>query len=189
MKRIICLLLAILVFCFATIISTGAIPAPYFYGDTNTDNTIDVLDATFVQEYISKRNTMSLLQEMLSDVDADSKITIFDATMIQQRIAKTINIFPAGIGIYTYILLGELESSRESGDVGVDIPVTFTANPDGKFEPFTYDFYINGELIVEDSENNSFTYTFAKKGPYTIKVVVTNTLGVTAQSQTIFYVE
>lgn len=189
MKKFVCFIFVVTILVMTFTVNAGAMPAPYFFGDANADNTMDVLDASFVQEYISKLNTMSLLQEMLSDVDADSKITIVDATMIQQRIAKIIRKFPAGMGIYVYILLGEMVCNRVSGAVGVNEPVTFTANPDGRCKPFTYDFYINDVLIEEDSPNNSFTYTFEESGYYNVKITVTNTVGVSASTNTIFYIK
>ena len=189
MKKFVCLIFVVTILVMTFTVNAGAMPAPCYFGDANVDNKRDILDATFVQENLSKKNTMTLLQEKLSDVDADSEITIIDATMIQQKIAKLINQFPAGNEIYVYILLGEMVCNRVSGAVGVNEPVTFTANPDGRCKPFTYDFYINDVLIEEDSPNNSFTYTFEESGYYNVRISVTNTVGVSASTNTIFYIK
>ncbi len=189
MKKFICFALIFAILTMTFIINAGAMPAPCYFGDANADNKRDITDATFVQEYLSKTQTMTLLQEKLSDVDADSKITIYDATLIQRKIAKIVSQYPAGNEIYVYILLGEMVCNRVSGAVGVGEPVKFTVNPDGKCEPFTYDFYINDELIEEDSLSNSFTYTFEESGYYNVRIVVTNTVGISIGTSKQFYIK
>ena len=49
-------------------------------------------------------------------------------------------------------------------------PVTFTATMDSGVTPFSYEFLINGEVVQQKSELNTFTYTFSESGSYDVSV-------------------
>ncbi|MBQ7965323.1 MAG: hypothetical protein IJ331_04465 [Ruminococcus sp.] len=179
MKKVFSVLLALMLM-LSCVINAGAIPAPCYYGDANANGESNVMDVTFIQEVLVKLNTMSALQNKLADVNADGNLSVFDATLIQLKLAKCISEYPAGKEVYVYMLLGGFETDKESGLATVNEPVTFTVFPDGKCEPFYFDYYVNGELIIDDSQETSFTYSFDEAGSYRIQATATNSVGVSS---------
>ena len=174
---IILVLVALLSCC---VFSVSAIPAPVFYGDANMDYVCDILDATCVQRAVAQFVTLDDMQKELSDVDDDSEVTVFDATYIQRKAAGMINEFPAGYTEYVYMFIDNLSADFDSGMAMVNEPVTFTVDPAGVCPPYKYDYYVDGVAVLEDADSNSFSYTFVEVGEYTVKAVVTNRFGVSA---------
>ncbi len=56
-------------------------------GDVNMDKDINIKDATLVQKYIAKLETLSDEQLILADADLDLDVNIKDATYIQKLVA------------------------------------------------------------------------------------------------------
>ena len=68
---------------------TTAAPVPSFKtGDVNRDNNISIKDATLIQKYIARLETLDDEQKKLADVNGDNNVSIKDATKIQHIIAK-----------------------------------------------------------------------------------------------------
>ena len=55
--------------------------------DANTDGSVNIKDATYIQKNLAKVVDASELSELVSDVNGDSKVTIKDATAIQKQLA------------------------------------------------------------------------------------------------------
>ncbi len=171
MRKIISLFVAVVLMSIC-VISASAIPAPAYFGDANFDHSRDVTDATFIQRALAELETPSALQKELGDVDGDGNITVFDATMIQMKLAGLIDRYPVGEETYIYMYSGIFTVSEPSAKVGA--PVTFTVDVDGTYEPYVYDFYVGDVLVVENSSDNTFTYTFEESGEYRVKAIITN---------------
>ncbi len=188
MKKILSIILTLIILVSVCSINVAAMPAPGYFGDANYDLSIDVLDATYIQQYLANKQTMTILHKTLGDVDADSEITILDATLIQQKVAGIFRYFPAGIGMYIHIQMSGITANRVSGSVQVNETVTFSVNPTGYCRPFYMDYYVNNELIVGNTTSTSFTYTFEEPGDYRIEVVATNSVGMVTGTQKTFKV-
>ena len=61
------------------------VPA-YEKGDVNHDNTVDINDATLVQQYVVCMDISGIFDLELADMNEDGKITINDATLIQIKL-------------------------------------------------------------------------------------------------------
>ena len=58
----------------------------YEKGDVNHDNTVDINDATLVQQYVVCMDISGIFDLELADMNEDGKITINDATLIQIKL-------------------------------------------------------------------------------------------------------
>ena len=58
----------------------------------------------------------------------------------------------------------------DSGKAMTGTPVTFTATMYSGVTPFSYEFLINGEVVQQKSESNTFTYTLSESGSYDVSV-------------------
>lgn len=59
----------------------------YETGDVNLDGTVDITDATLVQKYAARLETLSDRQLALADLNGDESVDVTDATQIQKRVA------------------------------------------------------------------------------------------------------
>lgn len=180
MKRVLCVLFALIFLASALTITANAIPAPYLVGDADNDGGVDVRDATFIQKYVAKMLESDPYTvpyaKFLADINEDGEITIQDATLIQKDLAR---IEIAVRGSYPDISYRGFYADYDSGKAMVGVPVTFTAVADSVEEfadSLTYEFYVNNELIEKDSKE-SFTYTFPKEGVYEVAIKCINGFG------------
>ena len=60
----------------------------YVDGDVNLNGYLDIRDATSIQAYLAKAETLTDLQLSLADYDKDGIVAIRDASAIQQTLAK-----------------------------------------------------------------------------------------------------
>lgn len=160
------------------VFSTAAVPAPIFPGNVDQEyvyvgSNITVKDVTLLQKYLAGLEELNKAQQYCAEVDGDGVITIKDATMIQKYIADIIKDFNADYAA-DYTRSDCFYANFDSGKAMVGVPVTFTAEAYGGEEPFTYEYKINGELVRERSEDNTFTCTFDEAGTYNIEVVMYN---------------
>ena len=147
----------------------SAVPAPIASGNVDLAEDRNVKDVTLLQKYLAGICTLTPLQELVADTDGDGKITIKDATLIQKDIADIARIETDGI--FPYLGLHSLYPDYSSGKAMCGVPVTFYASAfayDERSNPITYEFYVNGELKQERSEQSTFTYTFEEAGSYDI---------------------
>ena len=59
-------------------------------GDADTDNSLNIVDATIIQMYIARMETLNGTQIASSDVNFDGEINILDPVLIQMTIAQLI---------------------------------------------------------------------------------------------------
>lgn len=62
---------------------------PLTIGNANSDNSVDIKDATEIQVAIAGKITLNDLQTFVSDVNFDNKIDIKDVTALQRYLAET----------------------------------------------------------------------------------------------------
>ncbi|MBQ8000986.1 MAG: dockerin type I repeat-containing protein [Ruminococcus sp.] len=92
-KRIWAVILAIVILfaCSAVVLAAEddleIMPATFAIGDVNMDKDINIKDATVIQKYIAKLETLSDIQLFLADADLDGNVNIKDATYIQKQVA------------------------------------------------------------------------------------------------------
>ncbi len=64
--------------------------APRQVGDSNSDGTVNIKDATAIQKHLAEIQVLDAVSAEVSDADSDYRLTIKDATTIQKRIAGLI---------------------------------------------------------------------------------------------------
>ncbi len=63
-------------------------PITYILGDANSDNDVQVDDATKILRYVVDLETLTDVQTLAADVDGDGFVTVIDATIIQRYDAE-----------------------------------------------------------------------------------------------------
>ncbi len=67
-------------------IDTSEIEPEKYLGDANGDNTMDIIDATYIQRYLISRVSKYEIAKTAADVDNDGEVTILDTTRIQRAL-------------------------------------------------------------------------------------------------------
>ena len=62
----------------------------YLLGDVNRDGKVNIRDATLIQKYLAKMESLDDEQMIIADITLDKKVNIKDATYIQKKIAKLV---------------------------------------------------------------------------------------------------
>ena len=60
----------------------------YELGDINLDHTVDSLDKTFLDRYISGKEELNTVQLKLADMNGDGVVNVFDVNLLQKKINK-----------------------------------------------------------------------------------------------------
>lgn len=178
MKRIIkstlsALLITALMLSLLTFSAGAALP-PALVGDVNFDDSVDILDVTLIERYLIDNAVFVDNQKPVADFDRDGDISVIDATWIQRKeVGMTI---PEGYGgwLDQGILITSFYADYASGKAAAGVPVTFTARANYGEESCTYEFYIDGKMVQERSEDNTFTYSFPESGDYNVEVKAFN---------------
>ena len=68
------------------------VPNPVL-GDVNMDGNVNVKDATLIQKYAARLESLSSAQLALADTNKDNNVNVKDATQIQKLVAKLISSF------------------------------------------------------------------------------------------------
>ena len=76
----------------------------------------------------------------------------------------------------------QISAPTTSTDTGTSI--TFTANPSGGMQPYSFSWYING-VKEAGYDSSTFTFLFSSTGTFQVYAVVTDNTGATAVSNTI----
>lgn len=71
--------------------------------------------------------------------------------------------------------------SQASSNIIAGQSVSFSASVSGGVSPYTYDWYVNGNMALSGTQN-SYSYTFSTPGTYTLYVTVTDGSGSTVKS-------
>ncbi len=93
MKKLICIILIALTCLSLSIPAHGTSAGEYKIGDTDLDDRITIVDATYIQFYISELLEFTAQQLSAADTDFNDSITIIDATTIQRYLAEIITEF------------------------------------------------------------------------------------------------
>ena len=70
-------------------------PVKAFYGDADDDETVTILDVSYMMRDMAGITLSKPLNRLNADVDADDDVTIIDAVLIQRYLAGVIDRFPA----------------------------------------------------------------------------------------------
>lgn len=171
----ICIILVVLAALFGTqIFSASAVTAPLYRGDVDYNGKTGIDDVTLLQKYIANEVEFNKRQIYTGDVDVDGKITVDDVTIVQKHCAGLIGPLNPPDGIRDKVDIFNFYSDYNSGKAPVGTPITFYTEAWGGVQPFTYEYYVNGNLASDRAEENSFTYTFDEIGSYDITVRVYN---------------
>lgn len=65
----------------------------FIIGDANGDGKISIADATVIQKFLAKMNSLSDEKIKIADINGDGRISVTDATIIQKRIAGLIKSY------------------------------------------------------------------------------------------------
>ena len=177
MKRIIAILPALILCISVFAISANAAMPPVVFGDLNLDYKADILDATLIQRALVSPMDFSYESQLRADFDRDGEASVLDATWIQRKEANM--TIPEGFGGegYADIEVTSFYADYDSGRAAVGVPVTFTARANCGEKGSTYEFYLDGKLVQDRSEKNTFTYTFSESGDYDVSVKAYNRYG------------
>lgn len=176
-KMIKCLLSALLITALMISLLTvnvGAALPPALVGDVNYDDSVDILDVTLIQRYLAGIAQGGYEIELIGDYDRNGEMNIIDATWIQRKEANITIPKEYGGWLDQDIHVTSFYADYASGKAAAGVPVTFTARADCGEKDCTYEFYIDGEIVQERSQDNTFTYTFPESGDYHIEVKAFN---------------
>lgn len=175
--------LLIVILTLTLVITSCVIPAqaaipPQKYGDVDSSGYVDIMDVTAIQNHLAHIENIQYYLYEAADVNGDASINIYDATIIQRYIAGYIDEFPSGKYFFIDKWLYHVYPDYSSGRAIAGEKVTFTADGYASPGPDTFKLYINGELVDENSEGNTLSYTFEKAGTYSVKVCVYDKWGI-----------
>ncbi len=90
-------LLLVIVLAFSAVFAVSAFdPRPYYLGDADLDDTVNIKDATLIQKHVAMIETLESYALVTADADEDSSITVKDATTIQKYVASLPVNHPVG---------------------------------------------------------------------------------------------
>lgn len=180
MKKVLCILFTMVLMASSLTLTANAMPAPCRMGDANSDDALNIKDATTVQKYVAKLIELKAYPKFMADVNFDGDVTVQDATLIQKELAGLAEF--ERYSTYPDVSYRGFYADYDSGKAMAGVPVTFTAvasSVEEAGDPLTYEFYVEDEL-VEKGDSPSFTYTFAEEGCYVVNIRCINGFGFTA---------
>lgn len=171
MKKLVSVLIITALLVTAFVLPANATTAPMgTLGDVDRSGKIDVLDATKIQNMLSKLCSYDAEDELYADVDLDRKVSIIDATNIQLYIGKLLTNSSIGRWYNYDMYTDDFYYDYLSGTAVAGVPVTFTANVRAGSPIQNYKLYVNDELVAVSETSNSLTYTFPQAGTYQIRM-------------------
>lgn len=148
--------------------STSAMIRPIITGDVDWNYKVDVNDVTLLQKALAGSAEIDKSQNYAGDVNFNGVTNVEDVTLIQLHIAGTYEFERKSTALEH--IIRNFCADYDSGKAMTGNPVTFTATMDSGVTPFSYEFLINGEVVQQKSESNTFTYTFSESGSYDVSV-------------------
>lgn len=148
--------------------STSAMIRPIITGDVDWNSKVDVNDVTLLQKALAGSAEIDKSQNYAGDVNFNGVTNVEDVTLIQLHIAGTYEFERKSTALEH--IIRNFCADYDSGKAMTGTPVTFTATMDSGVTPFSYEFLINGEVVQQKSESNTFTYTFSESGSYDVSV-------------------
>ena len=148
--------------------STSAMIRPIITGDVDENFKVDINDVTLIQNGLAGNAELSPRQFYAGDVNFNGVNDVSDVTLIQLHIAGKYEFERKSTNLEH--IIRNFCADYDSGKAMAGTPVTFTATMDSGVTPFSYEFLINGEVVQQKSESNTFTYTFSESGSYDVSV-------------------
>lgn len=148
--------------------STSAMIRPIITGDVDWNSKVDVNDVTLLQNALAGSAEIDKSQNYAGDVNFNGVTNVEDVTLIQLHIAGKYEFERKSTNLEH--IIRNFCADYDSGKAMAGTPVTFTATMDSGVTPFSYEFLINGEVVQQKSELNTFTYTFSESGSYDVSV-------------------
>lgn len=148
--------------------STSAMIRPIITGDVDWNYKVDVNDVTLLQNALAGSAGIDKSQNYAGDVNFNGVTNVEDVTLIQLHIAGKYEFERKSTNLEH--IIRNFCADYDSGKAMTGTPVTFTATMDSGVTPFSYEFLINGEVVQQKSESNTFTYTFSESGSYDVSV-------------------
>ena len=148
--------------------STSAMIRPIITGDVDWNSKVDVNDVTLLQNALAGSAEIDKSQNYAGDVNFNGVTNVEDVTLIQLHIAGKYEFERKSTNLEH--IIRNFCADYDSGKAMTGTPVTFTATMDSGVTPFSYEFLINGEVVQQKSESNTFTYTFSESGSYDVSV-------------------
>lgn len=148
--------------------STSAMIRPIITGDVDWNSKVDVNDVTLLQNALAGSAEIDKSQNYAGDVNFNGVTNVEDVTLIQLHIAGKYEFERKSTNLEH--IIRNFCADYDSGKAMTGTPVTFTATIDSGVTPFSYEFLINGEVVQQKSESNTFTYTFSESGSYDVSV-------------------
>lgn len=170
--KIMCAIIIALSLITIPCISASAVISPCWKGDVDDKDGVTIDDATLVQKYLAEQVEFSKVMIYAADVNNDDVVTVDDVTDIQKRAAGLIERFDC---FWWCFEIENFTASYDSGKAMTDTPIVFDTTAyaydklDGKAK-FEYEYFIDGKLVQERSENSELSYTFENSGTYEITV-------------------
>lgn len=137
-------------------------------GDVDWNSKVDVNDVTLLQNALAGSAEIDKSQNYAGDVNFNGVTNVEDVTLIQLHIAGKYEFERKSTNLEH--IIRNFCADYDSGKAMTGTPVTFTATMDSGVTPFSYEFLINGEVVQQKSELNTFTYTFDESGSYDVSV-------------------
>lgn len=148
--------------------STSAMIRPIMTGNVDWNSKVDVNDVTLLQNALAGSAEIDKSQYYAGDVNFNGVTNVEDVTLIQLHIAGKYEFERDSTNLEH--IIRNFCADYDSGKAMAGTPVTFTATMDSGVTPFSYEFLINGEVVQQKSESNTFTYTFSESGSYDVSV-------------------
>lgn len=148
--------------------STSAMIRPIITGDVDWNSEVDVNDVTLLQNALAGSAEIDKSQYYAGDVNFNGVTNVEDVTLIQLHIAGKYEFERDSTNLEH--IIRNFCADYDSGKAMTGTPVTFTATMDSGVTLFSYEFLINGEVVQQKSELNTFTYTFSESGSYDVSV-------------------
>lgn len=148
--------------------STSAMIRPIMTGNVDWNSKVDVNDVTLLQNALAESAEIDKSQNYAGDVNFNGVTNVEDVTLIQLHIAGKYEFERKSTNLEH--IIRNFCADYDSGKAMTGTPVTFTATMDSGVTPFSYEFLINGEVVQQKSESNTFTYTFSESGNYDVSV-------------------
>lgn len=148
--------------------STSAMIRPIMTGNVDWNSKVDVNDVTLLQNALAGSAEIDKSQYYAGDVNFNGVTNVEDVTLIQLHIAGKYEFERDSTNLEH--IIRNFCADYDSGKAMTGTPVTFTATMYSGVTPFSYEFLINGEVVQQKSESNTFTYTFDESGSYDVSV-------------------
>ena len=130
-------LLLVLLLMFSTFIVASAFdPKPYYLGDADLDDAVNIKDATLIQKHVASIVTLEGYALLTADADEDSSLTVKDATTIQKYVASLPVNHPVGeiITVNTEPVIPTNIPTEEPTQEPTEEPTTAPSEPEDKMD-------------------------------------------------------